>query len=335
MKPRSVLALGVLAGAASMAEAQSANCPGGSTGSVALVTQDACQKTVDLFNYMAPQLGGLITGGNATLGRGGTLGGLGHFSVGVRVNVIQGSVPKIDDPAVRPVITGARVSNFNTSDTPLPMPTADGAIGIFAGVPLGITNVGGVDALVSVSYIPNVSENNVLLKPDNPVKFGYGVRVGLIQESIFTPGVSFTFIRRDLPILAMTGTVPTTPGNAALKVTDFDEATYAWRFVASKSLIFFGFALGIGQDKYQASGTAFGTATLGSASVTSDSINVSQEMARTNVFADLSFNMPIVKFVVEAGEVTGGAQPTTFNTFAGRGIVAARWYGSVGLRFAW
>jgi hypothetical protein len=331
MKPRIVLALGMLVGAATLTGAQTTPCPGGSPGSPAQVTQDACQKAVDLFQYMAPQLGGAITGGNATLGRGGTLGGLGHFSVGVRVNVIQGSVPKIDDPAVQPVITGARASNFNTSDTPLPMPTADAAVGIFAGFPLGITNVGGVDLLVSASYVPKVSENNVSVDPDNPVKFGYGVRVGLIQESIFTPGVSFTFIRRDLPRLAMTGAV----SGATLHVNDFDEGTYAWRFVASKSLILFGFALGIGQDKYQSDATAFATGAVGALTVTSQKIDVSQEMARTNVFGDLSFNMPIVKFVVEAGEVTGGAQPFTINTFSGRGIVAARWYGSLGLRFAW
>ena len=45
--------------------------------------QDACQKALDLLNYMTPQLGTLIAGGNATLGQGGTLGGLGTLRVGV------------------------------------------------------------------------------------------------------------------------------------------------------------------------------------------------------------------------------------------------------------
>ena len=31
--------------------------------------QDACQKAIDLLNYMTPQLGTLIAGGNATIGR--------------------------------------------------------------------------------------------------------------------------------------------------------------------------------------------------------------------------------------------------------------------------
>ena len=32
------------------------------------IAQDACQKAIDLFQYMAPQLGGLLAGGNATQG---------------------------------------------------------------------------------------------------------------------------------------------------------------------------------------------------------------------------------------------------------------------------
>jgi hypothetical protein len=327
MKPRFVLTLGLFVGAATTAAAQSANCPGGALGSTAQITQDACQKAVDLFQYMAPQLGGAITGGNATLGQGGTLGGLGHFTIGIRVNAIQGSVPKINEAAVTPSPLGARASNYNTSDIPLPMPTADAAVGVFTGIPVGLTNVLGVDLLASASYVPHAEESGVTIEPDNPLKLGYGVRVGLLQESIITPGVSFTFIKRDLPILAMTGDA----NGATFHVTDFDEETTAWRFVAAKSFVFFGLALGIGQDKYQSSATANANV-LGQ---TSPTVAVSQEMSRTNVFGDVSFNMPFTRFVLEAGEVTGGAQPTTFNTFAGRNIVASRWYGSVGLRFVW
>ncbi|MEO7103683.1 MAG: hypothetical protein ABI311_09895, partial [Gemmatimonadaceae bacterium] len=45
------------------------------------VTQDVCQKTIDFFQFVAPQLGTIIAGGNATLGVGGTLGGPGHIYV--------------------------------------------------------------------------------------------------------------------------------------------------------------------------------------------------------------------------------------------------------------
>ena len=49
-----------------------------------LATQDACQKGIDLFRFMAPQLGVAVVGGNPVLGQVGALGGLGDFSVGVR-----------------------------------------------------------------------------------------------------------------------------------------------------------------------------------------------------------------------------------------------------------
>lgn len=330
MKPRIVLTLGMFVGAAATMGAQSPNCPGGALGSPALITQDACQKAVDLFQYMAPQLGGAIVGGNATLGQGGALGGLGHFSIGVRVNAIQGSVPRVNDVSATPLPTGAVKTVYLTNDIPLPMPTADGALGLFGGIPLGVTNIGAVDALVSASYIPDVNESSVTVKPDNPVKLGYGARIGLIQESILTPGVSVTYLRRDLPVLTMTGTSNATFG-ATLKVSNFDEETTAWRVVASKSFVVFGIAFGIGQDKYKSSATASANALT----QTSPSVSVSQEMSRTNLFGDISLNMPIFKLVLEAGQITGGAAPTTFNSFNGRGIVDSRLYGSLGLRLAW
>ena len=62
----------------------------------ATVEQDACQKATDIFGFMAPQLGLAIAGGNAALGQGSTLGGLGHFAVGLRLNAVQGSIPDVE-----------------------------------------------------------------------------------------------------------------------------------------------------------------------------------------------------------------------------------------------
>ena len=58
-------------------------------------------------------------------------------------------------------------------------------------------------------------------------------------------------------------------------------------------------------------------------------------MTRNNMFVDLSLNLPIFKLVIEAGQVSGGDKPSTFNTFEGTGIVDSRVYGSLGVRFAW
>lgn len=317
---------------AGSAVAQVNSCPGGSA--VNIATQDACQKAVDLYQFLAPQLGAAIAGGNATLGRGGTLGGFPHFSIGVRVNGVIGSLPKIDEAGATPVATGANRTDYNTSSTIFPIPTADAAIGLFKGFPVGVTNVGGIDALVSASYIPSVDVSGVSVDPDSPFKFGYGVRVGALQESIVSPGIAITWLKRDLPKVDLTGAA----GAFRLNVHDIDEQTSAWRIVASKSLVFFGIAAGYGQDRYKSSAVATGEIDPSVSSLpggTSSPVDISQSMTRQNVFLDLSFNMPLLKFVAEVGRVFGGDDVATFNTFGDREPNSSRTYASVGLRFSY
>src|SRR6184192_544441 len=145
---------------------------------------------------MAQQLGIAITGGNATLGQGGALGGLGHFAAEVRGNLIAGDVPQLQTPS----LTGAQQrTRYPTKTQLLGLPSIDGSIGLFKGIPLPLTNVGGVDLLLSAFYVPKVTKDNVTIDPDSPLKIGYGLRVGLLQESLLVPGVSVTYFRRDLP----------------------------------------------------------------------------------------------------------------------------------------
>src|SRR5438093_4751547 len=109
MQFRSIAVTLLSFGVATAVEAQtvSPNCPGGAPNSPQQIVQDACQQAIDLFNYMRPQLGIAIAGGNATLGQGGTLGGLPHFTLGLRANVLQGSVPQV----VQPATNGAQQRN--------------------------------------------------------------------------------------------------------------------------------------------------------------------------------------------------------------------------------
>jgi hypothetical protein len=312
--------------AAAPAGAQSPQCPGGTP--VNIATQDVCQQAVDLFQYMAPQVATAITGGNAVLGQGGTIGGIGHFSAGARINVVIGSIPQVQDPSVRPRITGAAPARtFPTSDSPIPMVALDGAIGLFKGVPLPLTNVGGIDLLLSATYVPEINRDEVTIKPDNPVHLGYGVRVGALQESLVAPGVAFTFITRDLPTLTMTGTAL----GATLNVADASVKTSEWRVVANKNLIFFGLALGVGQDFYKSTATANGTF----AGQTSNTVSLEQSMTRTSGFLDLSVNLPLLKLIGEIGQVSGGKAPEIYNGFEGKGVVDSRLYGSLGLRLSW
>jgi hypothetical protein len=322
------LVLAAMAAAPATVSAQS--------GCAATVTQDACQKAVDLFQYMAPQLGTVIAGGNATLGQGGTLGGLAmipfphpKFSIGFRVNALQGSLPDIESAAATPAPGNAQESTIPVNDQIIPGPAMDVAVGIFKGLPLGLTNVGGVDLLFSAIYLPEFEQSNVALElPDGGLKIGYGARVGLLQESLLIPGVSFTWLKRDLPKANLSGTTAAGGLEADLSVNDLEVSTTAWRVVASKSLVFFGLAVGAGTDKYKSSANIIGRSALAEGEA-----RVEQEISRTNYFADLSMNIMMLKLIGEVGMVQGG-EVNTFNQWDGKQPADKRMYGSVGARLS-
>ena len=330
MKRLLPLFLSLALAAPAVAQTSSA-CPPGSTVAgfpdQAKATQDACQQAVDLFQLMAPQLGVSITGGNATLGQGGTLGGLGHFVVELRANGLLGSVPQIQTPATNGAV---QRTNYPTKSQILGLPSADGSIGIFKGLPLGLTNVGGVDLLLSAFYVPSVTADNVSVSPDSPLKIGYGVRIGALQESLLVPGVSITYMKRDLPTTTITGT----SGGDSLIVRDLQDNTTSWRIVASKSLVLFGLAAGVGQDKYDAKTSVQGVVqgTFGPlTNPRSQIVPLSQSLTRTNYFADVSLNMLLAKVVGEIGMVSGGGPINTYNKFDSAPD-KSRVYGSVGVR---
>lgn len=342
MKRHLVMMAGLSILSAATAAAQANTCPAGTLSNVGGIlvpdrsraAQDACQMAVDVFQFMAPQLGVALTGGNATMGQGGTLGGLGHFAIGLRGNVIKGDLPdfsKFPTPSDTGRIAYGHTTGYDrlTSKAQVVgLPTADAAVGLFQGIPLGLTNILGVDGLVSATYVPKVSQSNFSITPSSSLKFGYGVRLGLLQESILVPGVSFSYLKRDLPSTDMAGS----SSNVSVSITDASVNTSAWRIVASKNLLLFGLAAGVGQDKYDQSAKVQGTAQSTFGSATSDTITLSQSMTRTNLFADLSFNFVVGKLVAEVGQVSGGTA-TTYSAFSGGAADKSRLYGSVGLRF--
>jgi len=338
MKARLFVLFAAMALAATSANAQGVDtqrCPPGNVGAAipdqTRASQDACQKAIDLFQYMAPQLGVSITGGNATLGQGGSLGGLGHFTVGLRINAVQGSLPQVQN--VTPSATGAVSTQFATKTQIIPMPTVDASIGIFKGLPLAITNVGGIDLLVSAAYLPEFNGSGVSVKvPNGSLKFGYGARLGILQESLLVPGISVSYLVRDLPTINLAGA----SNNDSLYVNNLSLKTKAWRVVASKSLLFLGFAAGFGQDKYDAS-TDIGAHIAARAvppipASNAGPVAISQNLTRTNMFADVTMNLLLLKLTGEIGQVSGGTI-NTFNTFSGKQAADSRIYGSVGARF--
>ena len=325
-----LVAAATMSSASLRAQSPDPQCPSGTA--TQRVSQDACQKAIDLFRYLAPQLGTSIAGGNPTLGQGGNLGGLGHFSVGLRVNAVQGSLPQVQNIQVS--TSGAQnTPAIDTKSQYLPMPAADLAIGIFKGIPLALTNVGGIDVLVSASYIPEFNNSGVSVKvPNGSLKLGYGARVGILQESLLVPGISVSYLVRDLPTLNIAGA----NGGDSLYVNNLSLKTKAWRVTASKSLILFGLAAGFGQDKYDAStdiaAHVAARTVPPTAAANAGPVSISQNLTRTNIFGDLSINLLLFKINAEIGQVSGGTIHT-YNTFSGKQAADSRLYGSVGARF--
>jgi hypothetical protein len=319
-----------LAAAPLYAQGVDPQCAPGSTAvDPATITSDACQKALDLFQYMAPQLGISLSGGNPVLGQGGTVGGIGHFRFDVRANVLMGSLPKVQEAGVS--YSGAQQTSYVTSNQILGMPSANAEIGLFGGLPLGITKVGGVDALLTGTYVPNVNASNVSLQATaGNLKIGYGARIGLLQESIFVPGVSATWMKRDLPSVDIATSVADGSGASSdLQVRNLSQKTTAWRIMASKSLILLNVAAGMGQDKYDSKAAV--TAFVNYAGVgTERTVDMKQSVTRTNYFADLTVNLILFKIVGEVGQVSGGSIPT-YNKFDAPAD-KSRLYGSVGIR---
>jgi hypothetical protein len=294
------------------------------------LTINARQQAADLFQYVAPQLGQAVAGGSATLGQNSTLGGLGHFSLGVHGTAVGGSVP---DVSKFPTCYTRRVSSsLPTSTSLIPMAGADAAIGIFGGLPLALTNVGGIDLLVSAQYVPERTFSGVrVTTPDGSLQVGYGARIGLLSESFIVPGVSLSYIKRDLPRVSIAANT----GNDTLSVTGLKLKTSSWRLSASKSLILFNVAAGVGQDKLESAVDSVTARVAYPSTVTPTRGTIrdlSQNLTRTNYFVNASFSLLVAKITAEVGQSTGGTV-STFNTFQGSQPDGARTYGSVGVRF--
>lgn len=311
------------------APAQAQSCAAGTT-------QDACRKTADLFNFLTPQISTALVGGSTTLGQGGVLGGFPHFAVAVRATAVKGTFPTFENVGFS--TTGAQGTVYTGEDQYVPMASVDGAIGIYKGFPMGVTRVGGVDLLLTATYIPSPPEGgdvNVTL-PGGSTKFGAGVRLGLLQESLLVPGVSFSWVQRGLPTISIGGesnvSASGTSAPGDFSMNDLSLKTSSWRISASKTFLVFGLQAGVGQDNYDNSArlsvTVRPQAPLPQQTV---GVNASNTMTRTNIYAGFSLNFFIGKLVAEAGQVSGGSLPAALNTF-GSDAAASRGYFSLGLR---
>jgi hypothetical protein len=302
-------------------------------GAQVIYIQDACQKAVDVFNFLSPQLGASIAGGSAVLGQTSALGGFPHFSLGLRVNGLRGALPRPQNVSL--ALGGRQPTAFLTDGRWVGLPTAEAAVGVFKGLPIGVTNIGGVDLIVSASYLPNVDDDDFGVRTSGGgLQLGYGARLGILQETAIVPGVSATYLRRELPTTNIVARV----GRDSILVDDLDARTDSWRLQAGKRFLLLGVSVGGGQDRYESSaraGAILNRTVPGLLSARIDARNVAtprQEITRSNVFGGLSLNLPFVRVAGEVGRTSGGSIGATFNSFGDRRADDAYTYGSLGVR---
>jgi hypothetical protein len=318
-----VLAVSTLAAPAIGAQGVDGQCSDPAFVGASYEGGDACQKVVDIYRYVSAQLGTLIAGGNAVLGRGGTLGGFPHVTAELRVNAMRASIPDVSGTGI--VAGEPRRSTYAVDGKWVAVPQVDASLGIFKGVSVGNTHIGGVDAIVSAAYVPDATRGTLsIASTGDALALGYGARVGIMNESALTPAISFTYLERRLP----TTTIAASEGSNTLTVRDLELSARSWRVVASKRFLLLGIAAGIGQDVYHAR-TTLTYDVDGVRPPRPFTLDASPK--RTNMFVDVSVTpFPFARLVGELGRVAGG-ELRTYNRFESA-AGDARLYGSVGLR---
>lgn len=314
-----------IAGTRAGAQASNGTC----TASTPIAASDVCQKARDLFAFVIPQIGVAVSGGNPIPGDAGSLGGFGKRSLSIRVVGVDGRLPRNAVPLGSSALTS---DDFGAARTIIPLPAVDLGIGLFPGVPVGVTNVGGVDLLVGATVLPSVSRNDFEVTPkDGGIGFSYGLRVGALQESSFVPGVSVSWQRRRLPKTDFSYT----PLNDTLLVSGTSVASDAVRIVVSKRVALFGVAGGIGQDRV--TGESNMLAVLNSAAnrgVDRQTVSLTglrQRATRKTAFVNASFSLLVLRIVGEYGWSSAGSLRETVNTFGGRSANEGYRYGSIGI----
>jgi hypothetical protein len=328
--------LAVLAASVStarIAQAQNATCTVAITPVVvASLTplQNACVQAQDLFAFIAPQVGVALAGGNVMPGEGGTLGGWGKRSAVLRITAVDGRIPS------NPVNLGSSSIDFGAQRAAVPVPTLSGAIGIFRGLPLGLTNVGGVDALVGVTVLPNVANDEFSFRTQKGgISATFGARVGVLQESLVIPGIAVSWMQRRLPRADLRYTT----GADSSGVTGMSVTARSLRLTANKRFGVFGIGLGVGEDEVQGTGVVDvvlnqrvgTTATRGTATVDART----ERSTRGTAFVNVSLGLPVAQFVLELGQSNAGKLQETTSQFGARTANEGYRYGSVafGIRF--
>jgi hypothetical protein len=314
MRAAPLLGLFLLA-SASAVFAQTPDCAGYVSNA-----QRVCAAAVDGTRAFHPVIGVLISGGNPTIGSAAALGGLGHASITLRANAVELVLPELAyDGSSTAVAAGDKFW--------APAPLLEGALGVYKGMGSGLL---AVDLLGSAQLLPTDQIDNMTVDAgarkigDLAVGLGYGARVGLLREMGPLPAVSVSVMRRDIPQISY--------GD----VSDGDRYSYGvdlhatnLRLVASKKLLVFDLAGGLGWDKY--TGDAVIRFRDPVSGITQPAVPVELENTRVLGFLNAGMSLSVMRLTAEVGYQGGKDQELT-TEFEDFDTTKGKFFAGLGLR---
>jgi len=282
--------------------------------------QRVCAAAVDGTRAFHPVIGVLISGGNPTIGSAAALGGLGHASITLRANAVELVLPELAyDGSSTAVAAGDKFW--------APAPLLEGALGVYKGMGSGLL---AVDLLGSAQLLPTDQIDNMTVDAgarkigDLAVGLGYGARVGLLREMGPLPAVSVSVMRRDIPQINY--------GD----VSDGDRYSYGvdlhatnLRLVASKKLLVFDLAGGLGWDKY--TGDAVIRFRDPVSGITQPAVPVELENTRVLGFLNAGMSLSVMRLTAEVGYQGGKDQELT-TEFEDFDTTKGKFFAGLGLR---
>lgn len=275
--------------------------------------QFLCSAVATTLGHLQPAIGIGFSGGNPTLGMGGTLGTrfgfVPRFAVTARVNAALTEMPDFFDE-FSGQINAADPSLDSVPTTRIPVGAIQGdlAIGVFNGITLVPTmgGLGSVDLLGSVAFVPVIDQMGL---EEAIVSWGVGARVGILKGGLLAPGLSVSGMYRRLGEVQFGDIAEDDPGQFAM-----DLSTLSLRAALSKGFLMFDFVLGAGYDRYSsdpafnfalncrtAECLAVANSTDGITLTMVDDITGEVETSAWNVFGNVGMSMLLLDLVAEVG----------------------------------
>jgi hypothetical protein len=282
--------------------------------------QRVCAAAVDGTRAFHPLLGVLVSGGNPTIGTAGTMGGLGHASLTLRANAVQVVLPDL-------TYNGSSATVPAGDKLFAPAPQVEGSLGLYKGMAAGLLAVDflGSAQLLPTSQIANLTvDANARRLGSIALGLGYGARIGILRDMGPLPAVSFSIMRRDIPRISY-GDI--NAGDAFSYGVDLHATNL--RLVASKQLLIFGVAAGLGLDQY--TGDAVIRFRDPITLTPQPDVPVKLSNSRGLAFVNAGLNLSVLRLTGEAGYQTGKDQNLSTN-FQDFDTTKGKFFAGLGLR---